>query len=143
MLQVQGSNRSYTRWPPRSHGNVGSEPCLRSTPQLTSTPILNPLSEARDRTCVRMAASQIRFHCATKGTPNLVFLIIVSFPGQRIEPVLGGNHGRGVLSSPPLLEFSLLVTSTHKPFFVKEALEYQRQLAPRYSPCSFCLQKKQ
>ena len=32
--------------------------------------ILNPLSEARDRTFVLMDASQIRFHCATMGTPK-------------------------------------------------------------------------
>ena len=31
--------------------------------------ILNPLSKPRDRTCVLMDASQIRFHCATMGTP--------------------------------------------------------------------------
>ena len=32
--------------------------------------ILNPLSEARDLNCVLMVPSQIRFHCATMGTPN-------------------------------------------------------------------------
>ena len=31
--------------------------------------ILNPLREARDRTCDLMAPSRIRFHCATTGTP--------------------------------------------------------------------------
>ena len=31
--------------------------------------ILNPLSEARDRTCKLMIPSQIRFHRATTGTP--------------------------------------------------------------------------
>ena len=31
--------------------------------------ILNPLSEARDRTCVLKDTSQIRFHWATTGTP--------------------------------------------------------------------------
>ena len=31
--------------------------------------MLNPLSEARDRTCVLMGASQIHFHWATMGTP--------------------------------------------------------------------------
>ena len=29
----------------------------------------NPLSEARDGTCILMDASQIRFSCATMGTP--------------------------------------------------------------------------
>ena len=31
--------------------------------------ILNPLSEARDQTHILMDISQIRFHCATMGTP--------------------------------------------------------------------------
>ena len=31
--------------------------------------ILSPLSEARDRTHILMGTSQIRFHCATTGTP--------------------------------------------------------------------------
>jgi len=33
--------------------------------------ILNPLSEARDQTCIHMVPSQIRFHCATMGTPAM------------------------------------------------------------------------
>ena len=32
--------------------------------------ILNPLSEARDRTCILMDTNQIRFHCTTMGTPG-------------------------------------------------------------------------
>ena len=37
--------------------------------------ILNPLSKARDLTCVLMDAGQIRFHWASVGTPNLhIFL---------------------------------------------------------------------
>ena len=32
--------------------------------------ILNPLSKARDRTCNLMDTSQIRFRCATMGTPQ-------------------------------------------------------------------------
>ena len=31
--------------------------------------IFNPLSEARDQTCVLMDTSLIHFHCATMGTP--------------------------------------------------------------------------
>ena len=34
--------------------------------------VLNPLNEARDRTCVLMDTSQIRFRCATTGTPGIV-----------------------------------------------------------------------
>ena len=40
--------------------------------------VLNPLSEARDRTCNLMVPSQIRFCCTTMGTPNF-FLIKVKF----------------------------------------------------------------
>jgi len=35
--------------------------------------ILNPLSEARDRTCILMDASQIHFHWATTRTPKTAF----------------------------------------------------------------------
>ena len=34
--------------------------------------ILNPLSKARDQTCILMDASQVRFHLATMGTPCLM-----------------------------------------------------------------------
>ena len=33
--------------------------------------ILNPLSEARDRTCNLMVPNRIHFHCATTGTPEI------------------------------------------------------------------------
>ena len=36
--------------------------------------ILNQLSEARDRTHILMDTSQIRFHCATMGTPSKALL---------------------------------------------------------------------
>ena len=35
--------------------------------------ILNPLSEARGRTCSLMVPSWIRFCCAVRGTPEYVF----------------------------------------------------------------------
>ena len=35
--------------------------------------ILNPLSEARDQTCILMDTNQIHFHCATMGTPFFSF----------------------------------------------------------------------
>ena len=34
----------------QSHSNVGSEPRLQPTPQLTATPDVNPLSKAREQT---------------------------------------------------------------------------------------------
>ena len=36
---------------------------------------LNPLSEARDRSCNLMVTSQIHFCCATTGTPHGKFLV--------------------------------------------------------------------
>ena len=54
----------------QSHSNTGSELHLQPTPQLMAMPILNPLSEARDRTHNLMVASWIRFRCATMGTPD-------------------------------------------------------------------------
>ena len=43
--------------------------CLQPTPEPQQCRILNPLSEARDRTCNLMVPSRIPFHCAMKGTP--------------------------------------------------------------------------
>ena len=37
--------------------------------------ILNPVSEARDKTCNLMVTSQIYFHWATMGTPILFFFV--------------------------------------------------------------------
>ena len=34
-------------------------------------PILNPLSKARDRTCILMDSSQVCFHWSTTGTPQV------------------------------------------------------------------------
>ena len=36
--------------------------------------VLNPLSEARNRTCVLMDASQIRFRCSMMGTTKVFFI---------------------------------------------------------------------
>ena len=40
--------------------------------------ILNPLSEARDRTCILMNSSRICFQCATMGTPRISVLLMVT-----------------------------------------------------------------
>ena len=50
------------------HSHAGSWQCW----------ILNPLSEARDRTCVLMDPSQIRYHWATMGTLKPLLLSAVS-----------------------------------------------------------------
>ena len=53
--------------------------------------ILNPLSEARDRTCNHMVPSQIRFRCcATMGTP--VFYLF-----RAIAMAYGGSQARGLI----------------------------------------------
>ena len=40
--------------------------------------ILNPLSEARDQTCLLMDASRVRYHCATMGIPTLMYLCSIN-----------------------------------------------------------------
>ena len=52
-----------------SHRTAKTEPCLWPTPKLTA--MLNPLSKARDWTCVLMNTSQILLRWATTGTPKL------------------------------------------------------------------------
>ena len=42
--------------------------------------VLNPLSEARDRTCNLMVSSWIHFHCVTTGTPHPEFFKCISVP---------------------------------------------------------------
>ena len=72
-----------------SHSHAGSQPRLRPTPQLTAIldlscirdlhhssqqhQILNPLIEARDRTCNLMVPSWICFCCTRRGTPDSFF----------------------------------------------------------------------
>ena len=62
-------------WPPAyatAHSDSGSKWCLRPTPQFMAMGILNPLREARDRTCNLMVTSQICFRCATTGIPTQI-----------------------------------------------------------------------
>ena len=44
--------------------------------------ILNPLSEARDRTCILMDTSQIRFCWTMMGTPEKIFINHISDKGM-------------------------------------------------------------
>ena len=48
-----------------SHSNARYKPRLQLIPQLTATPILGLLIEARDRTRNLMVPSRICFHCST------------------------------------------------------------------------------
>ena len=52
-----------------SHSNSGSEPRLRPTPSSQQHQILNPLSKARDSTCIFVDTNGIHFPWATAGTP--------------------------------------------------------------------------
>ena len=57
----------------QSHSNDGSKLHLRPTPHSSRQRwILNPWSEARDETRNLRVPSQIRFHCATMGTPTII-----------------------------------------------------------------------
>ena len=51
--------------------------------------ILNPLSKARDRTCVLMDTSQIHFHWATSETPLKVYSFFLATP-----PACGSSQAR-------------------------------------------------
>ena len=61
-----------------SHSNAADLSCLCDL-QYNSRQcwILNPLSKARDRTCILMAADQICFHWATTGTPISFFIYLL------------------------------------------------------------------
>ena len=65
-----------------SHSNVGSKPCLQPTPQHHSSQqhwILNPLSRARDQTCILMDTTWVCCHHATMGTPSFLFFFFFFF----------------------------------------------------------------
>ena len=58
--QARGRIRAVATGLHQSHSNTGSELLLQPTPQLAATPVLNPLSKARDQTCSLMVPSWIR-----------------------------------------------------------------------------------
>ena len=58
----------------QSHSNTRSEPVCKVHHSSWQRQIVNPLSEARYRTCTLMVPSRIRFQCATTtGTPQMNF----------------------------------------------------------------------
>jgi len=68
-----------------SHSNSGSEACLWSIHHSSwQHRILNPLSEARDWTCILMDTSQIRFCWAMMGTPIFFFWSFCHFLGHSL-----------------------------------------------------------
>ena len=72
--QVGGQIRATVTSLHHSHNNTGSEPRLWPTSQLMPMLIPNPLSKARDWTCILVHTSWIHFCCATTGTPR-IFLV--------------------------------------------------------------------
>ena len=60
--QARGQIGAVAAGLPHSHSNAPSEPVWDLHHNSQQCQILNPLSGARDRTCVLMDASQIRFH---------------------------------------------------------------------------------
>ena len=57
-----------------THSNARSEPCLWPKPQLAAMQILNPLSKARDWTCILMETSRFHYNWAKIGTPIFLYL---------------------------------------------------------------------
>ena len=56
-----------------SHSNARSKPVCDLHHNSWQHQILNPLSEARDQTCILMDVSQVHYYCATTGTPPKSF----------------------------------------------------------------------
>ena len=92
--------------------------------------ILNPLSEARDQTCILMVPSRIRFRCAMTGTPYKLLYLSVNLkldffqtwysmnilrPNERQEQKL--NYSPGALISFPV---NPLVIWHHRVFLKKK-----------------------
>ena len=77
--QARGSIQAVAAVLQHSHSNTGSELRLRPTPKLMATcRILNPLSKARDQTQNLKVPTQIRFCCATTGTPMYSLFLTLS-----------------------------------------------------------------
>ena len=77
-----------------SHRNAGSEPHLPPTPQLMAMLDPNPLSEARNQSCILMDTGQIHSQWAMMGTPRWLWK---SYGYQRRQTVGGGmNWGFGM-----------------------------------------------
>ena len=74
-FQARGRIRAEAAGLHHSPSNNGSRLSLRPTPQLSATLDPNPLSEASYRTCNLKVLSQIRFCCATMGTPNFKIIM--------------------------------------------------------------------
>ena len=61
-----------------SNSNMGSELQLQPTPQLTVVPDPQPMIEAGDQAHILMDTSQVCYHWAKMGNPELAFLVTIS-----------------------------------------------------------------
>ena len=75
--QARGWIRAAAAGLCHSHSNAGSELVYNLHHSSWQCQILNPLSQARDRTCILMDVSQICFHWATAWTPHPFIIISV------------------------------------------------------------------
>ena len=71
--QARGQIRAVAAGLLHSHGNARSDLCHSS--QHHWIWIRNPLSKARDQTCVLMDTGGVRFHCTTMGIPISIKLL--------------------------------------------------------------------
>ena len=71
--QARGQTGAVTAGLCHSHSKMGSKPVCNLHQSSWQCWIPNPLSEARDQTCVLMDASQIHFCCSTMGAPLFYF----------------------------------------------------------------------
>ena len=87
--QARGQIRVNSGWPtPQPQQRRINSSCVWDLHHSSGQhQILNPLSEVRDRTCVVMVSSRIRFHCAMTGTPHkLLFLIFLWITCSNVCP---------------------------------------------------------
>ena len=78
----QRLNLSCSCWPTHSYSKARPEPHPRPVLQFQQHQILNPLSKARDQTCVLMDTSQICFQWAMTGTLRLILFSSLSIPSS-------------------------------------------------------------
>ena len=128
--QARGLIRAVATSLRHSHSHAGSEPCLRPTPQLTAMRILNPLSEARDRTCKLIVPGRILLHCTTTGTPRIHYFNTQCLEGVIwMKPSQTQGDGWPRLQNPRM--FCLL------PAVVPEVATYKCKVHRDVAPCCF------
>ena len=78
--------------------------------------IPDPLNEARDRTCILMDPSWIRFHCATTGTPKKLLITLDANKSKQISGHKFKNRAHKYLRCLKLLNLpTLAIALVRKP----------------------------